>query len=115
MPTARIFLIIGNVSITLLTVALLCFVGIAIANDYEMLNLPVVVAYLVAMVGALVFFYRWTRNVYTHEGLTLLCRTSFKSLGKAVGFTLLGIVAVIAISILVIFLENLFYSHFPIR
>ena len=52
--------------------------------------------------------------VYRHEGLRFWSKTTLKSIGKAVGFILLGIIAIVALFILAMFLEDIWGIRHPV-
>jgi hypothetical protein len=52
--------------------------------------------------------------VYRHEGLRFWSKTTLKSIGTAVGFILLGIIAIIALFILAMLLEDILGIRHPV-
>ena len=93
--TTRGFLVFCDTTFVLLSVAMTFFFVVALVEGY--LNLPVAIPVYLTLCAALVYFIYWTNRVYRHEGLRFWSKTTLKSVGKAVGFILLGIVAVQAL------------------
>lgn len=108
--TAREFLLCGDIviSIIMLFSTYLTIVG------WGYFYAPSVIAILALGGSALAFFIHWTRKVYRHEGLRFWSKTTLKSIGKAAGFLLLGIVAIIALFILAMFLEDIWGIRHPV-
>lgn len=94
-PRARFFLIFCDVAFALMTVAMTYYMTVALIAEY--LNVFVSGVVYLTMCAAFGFFIHWTRKVYRHEGLRFWSKTTLESVGKAVGFILLGIVAVQAL------------------
>jgi hypothetical protein len=66
--------------------------------------------------AALASFIIWTCRLYRHEGLRFWSKTTLKSIGKAIGFILLGIIAIVALLILAMFLEDILgMRYFVVR
>ena len=102
--TAREFLICGDlvISIIMLFSTYLTIVG------WGYFYAPSVIVILALGGAALAYFIIWTCRVHRHEGLRFWSKTTLKSVGKAVGFILLGIIAVVASFVLMMFLEDIF-------
>lgn len=93
--TTRGFLVFCDTTFVLLSVTMTFFFVVALVEGY--LNLPIAIPVYLTLCAALVYFIHWTRKVYRHEGLRFWSKTTLKSIGTAVGFLLLGIVAVQAL------------------
>lgn len=104
--TAREFLICGDVVISIIMLLSIYLTIVGWGYFYE----PSVIAILVLGGAALAYFIIWTRKVYRHEGLRFWSKTTLKGVGKAVGFILLGIIAVAAFFVLVGILEDLLFG-----
>ena len=108
--TAREFLICGDVVISIIMLFSICLTIVGWDYFYE----PSVIAILALGCAALAYFIIWTCKVYRHEGLRFWSKTTLKSIGKAIGFILLGIVAIVALFVLIMFLEDILGSRYPV-
>lgn len=108
--TAREFLICGDVVISIIMLFSIYLTIVGWGCFYE----PAAIAILVLGGTALTYFIIWTCKVYRHEGLRFWSKTTLKSIGKAIGFILLGIVAIIAVFILTMILEYILGIHYPV-
>ena len=104
--TAREFLLCGDIAISVIMLFSIYLTIVGWGHFYE----PSVIAILALGGSALVYFIIWTYRVYRHEGLRFWSKTTLKSIGKAVGFILLGIIAVAAFFVLVGILEDLLFG-----
>lgn len=104
--TAREFLLCGDIAISVIMLFSIYLTVVGWGYFYE----PSVIAILALGGAALAYFIIWTCRVYRHEGLRFWSKTTLKSVGKAVGFILLGIIAVAAFFVLVMFLEDLLFG-----
>lgn len=104
--TAREFLLCGDIAISIIMLfsIYLTVVGWGYFDE------PSVIAILALGGAALAYFIIWTCRVYRHEGLRFWSKTTLKSIGKSVGFILLGIIAVVALFFLVGLLEDLLFG-----
>jgi hypothetical protein len=108
--TAREFLICGDIVISIIMLFSIYLTIVGWGYFYA----PSVIAILALGGAALVYFIIWTCRVYRHEGLRFWSKTTLKSIGKAVGFILLGIIAIIALFILAMFLEDVWGIRHPV-
>ena len=108
--TAREFLLCGDIAIFIIMLfsIYLTVVGWGYFDE------PSVITILALGGAALAYFIIWTCRVYRHEGLRFWSKTTLKSVGKAVGFILLGIIAIIALFILAMFLEDIWGIRHPV-
>lgn len=104
--TAREFLLCGDIAISVIMLFSIYLTIVGWGYFYA----PSVIAILALGGAALVYFIIWTCRVYRHEGLQFWSKTTLKSIGKAVGFILLGIIAIISLFVLVMFLEDLLFG-----
>lgn len=110
--TAREFLLCGDIAISIIMLfsIYLTIVGWGYFDE------PSVIAILALGGAALAYFIIWTCRANRHEGLRFWSKTTIKSVGKAVGFLLLGIIAIIALFILAMFLEDIWgIRHHVVR
>lgn len=103
---AREFLICGDVVISIIMLFSIYLTIVGWSYLYE----PGVIAILALGCAALAYFIIWTCKVYRHEGLRFWSKTTLKSIGKAVGSILLGIIAIVAFFVLVGILEDLLFG-----
>lgn len=108
--TARELLICGDVVISIIMLFAIYLTIVGWGYFYE----PSVIAILALGCAALAYFIIWTCRVYRHEGLRFWSKTTLKSVGKAIGFTVLGIVAIVAFLILEMFLEDILGIRYPV-
>lgn len=101
--TAREFLICGDVVISIIMLFSIYLTIVGWGYFYG----PSVIAILALGCAALAYFIIWTCRVYRHEVLRFWSKTTLKSFGKAIGFILLGIVAIVALFVLIMFLEDI--------
>lgn len=104
--TAREFLICGDVVISIIMLFSIYLTIVGWGYFYT----PSVIAILALGGAALAYFIIWTCRVYRHEGLRFWSKITLKSVGKAVGFILLGIIAIVAFFVLVGILEDLLFG-----
>lgn len=108
--TAREFLLCGDIAISVIMLFSIYLTIVGWGYFYE----PSVIAILALGGAALAYFIIWTCMVYRHEGLRFWSKTTLKSIGKAVGFILLGIIAIVALFILAMFLEDIWGIRHPV-
>ena len=104
--TAREFLLCGDIAISII---MLFSIYLTVVG-WSYFDEPSVIVILALGGTALAYFIIWTCRVYRHEGLRFWSKTTLKSVGKAVGFILLGIIAVVALFFLVGLLEDLLFG-----
>ena len=110
--TAREFLLCGDIAITLI---MLYSTYLAVVG-WDYFFAPGVLAILALGGAALAYFIIWTCRVYRHEGLRFWSKTTLKSIGKAVGFILLGIISIVVFVVFGWFLEDLLgMRYFVVR
>ena len=108
--TAREFLLCGDIAISVIMFFSTYLTIVGWGYFYK----PSVIAILALGGAALAYFIIWTCRVHRHEGLRFWSKTTLKSIGKAVGFILLGIIAIIALFILAMFLEDIWGIRHPV-
>lgn len=108
--TAREFLLCGDIAISIIMLFSIYLTIVGWSYFYE----PSVIAILALGGAALAYFIIWTCRVYRHEGLRFWSKTTLKSIGKTVGFILLGIIAIIALFVLAMFLEDIWGIRHPV-
>ena len=108
--TAREFLLCGDIAISVIMFFSTYLTIVGWGYFYK----PSVIAILALGGAALAYFIIWTCRVYRHEGLRFWSKTTLKSIGKAVGFILLGIISIIALFILAMFLEDIWGIRHPV-
>lgn len=104
--TARELLLCGDIVISVIMLFSTYLTIVGWGYLYE----PSVIVILALGGVALAYFIIWTCRVYRHEGLRFWSKRTLKTIGKAVGFILLGIIAIIALFVLVGILEDLLFG-----
>ena len=110
--TAREFLLCGDIAISII---MLFSIYLTVVG-WSYFDEPSVIAILALGGAALAYFIIWTCRVYRHEELRFWSKTTLKSVGKAVGFILLGIIAIVVFVVFGWFLEDLLgMRYFVVR